>query len=340
MQGIYRKFLFLSIVCFFSHNLWAQNDTIPVSVNPALQEILTAKYPKSYTIGGITVTGAKAFDPNLIISISGMAIGDKVQLPGSDVFGKAISKLWKQSLVSKVDVAITRLEEQTIFIEINIEERPRLIDFKFIGIKKGEKDDLEGKVGLAKDRVLTENMRLSAVEVMRKFFYDKGYRNVSIQVQQDTIAGMSNGLSLTFIVDKGTKVKINSLNFSGNEQVEDAKLKKQMKGTKEMARLTLYPDYPVSPYGDTSKGLSFKNYLNDKGFLFPSMTMNLLDPYFRPKFFSASKFTDSKYSEDKDKIIDYYNAQGLRDAVIVSDTQILNAKGTRSKGRAPCFYSF
>ena len=327
MQGIYRKFLFLAVVCFFSHNLWAQNDTIPVSVNPALQEILTAKYPKSYTIGGITVTGAKAFDPNLIISISGMAIGDKVQLPGSDVFGKAISKLWKQSLVSNVDIAITRLEEQTIFIEINIVERPRLIDFKFIGIKKGEKDDLEAKVGLAKDRVLTENMRLSAVEAIRKFFYDKGFRNVSIQVQQDTIVGMSNGLSLTFIVDKGTKVKINSLNFSGNEQVEDAKLKKQMKGTKEMARLTLYPEHPVSPCGDTSKGLSFRNYLNDKGMFYPSMTMNLLDPYFRPKFFSASKFTESKYSEDKDKVIDYYNAQGLRDAVIVADTQILNKKG-------------
>jgi len=327
MQGIYRKFLFLAVVCFFSHNLWAQNDTIPVSVNPALQEILTAKYPKSYTIGGITVTGAKAFDPNLIISISGMAIGDKVQLPGSDVFGKAISKLWKQSLVSNVNIAITRLEDQTIFIEINILERPRLIDFKFIGIKKGEKDDLEGKVGLAKDRVLTENMRLSAVEAIRKFFYDKGFRNVSIQVQQDTIVGMSNGLSLTFIVDKGTKVKINSLNFSGNEQVEDAKLKKQMKGTKEMARLTLYPDQPVSPYGDKSKGLSFRNYLNDKGMFYPSMTMNLLDPYFRPKFFSASKFTESKYVEDKDKVIDYYNAQGLRDAVIVADTQILNKKG-------------
>ena len=327
MQGIYRKFLFLAVVCFFSHNLWAQNDTIPVSVNPALQEIFTAKYPKSYTIGGITVTGTKAFDPSLIISISGMAIGDKVQLPGSDVFGKGISKLWKQNLVSKVDIFITRLEDQNIFIEISIEERPRLIDFNFIGIKKGEKDDLEGKVGLAKDRVLTENMRLSAVEVIRKFFYDKGYRSVSIQVQQDSIIGLSNGLSLTFIIDKGSKVKINSLNFSGNEFVEESKLKKQMKGTKEMARLTLYPDVPVSPYGDTSKGLSFRSYLNDKGMFYPSMTMNLLDPYFRPKFFSASKFTETKYSEDKDKVIDYYNGQGLRDAVIVSDTQILNRKG-------------
>ena len=150
MHRIYRKYVYIAVLCLYSQFIWAQNDTIPVSVNPALQEILNAKYPKTYTIAGISVTGTKAYDANLISSISGMAVGDKIQLPGSDVFGKAIAKLWKQNLVSKVDISITRLEDQNIYIDINILERPRLIDFKFIGIKKGEKDDLEPKLGLAK----------------------------------------------------------------------------------------------------------------------------------------------------------------------------------------------
>ncbi len=327
MHRIYSKYVFIVVLCFFSHKLWAQNDTLPVSVNPALQEILNSKYPKTYTIGGIVVSGTKAFDPTLIASISGLAVGDKIQLPGSDAFGKAIAKLWKQSLVSKVDISITRLEDLTIYLEINITERPRLIDFKFIGIKKGEKDDLEPKMGLSKDRVITENMRLSAVDAIRKFYYEKGYRNVTISVNEEIIEGASNGISLTFIVNKGSKVKINSLNFSGNEQVDDLKLKKQMKGTKEMARLTLYPEYPVSPYGDTSRGLSFNQYLKETGYMFPTKTLELLDPYFRFKIFSGSKFNEIKYAEDKDKILDYYNSQGLRDAVLVSDTQILNRKG-------------
>ena len=327
MHRIYSKYFFIVVLCFFSHKLWAQNDTLPVSVNPALQEILNSKYPKTYTIGGIIVTGTKAFDPVLIASISGLAVGDKIQLPGSDAFGKAIAKLWKQSLVSKVDIFITRLEDQTIYLEINVTERPRLIDFKFIGIKKGEKDDLEPKMGLSKDRVITENMRISAVEAIRKFYYEKGYRNVTISVNEEIIEGASNGISLTFLIVKGSKVKINSLNFSGNEQVDDIKLKKQMKGTKEMARMTLYPDYPVSPYGDTSKGLTFNQYLRETGYMFPTKTLELLDPYFRFKIFSGSKFNEAKYDEDKDKILDYYNAQGLRDAVLVADTQILNRKG-------------
>jgi len=327
MHRIYSKYVFIVGLCFFSHKLWAQNDTLPVSVNPALQEILNSKYPKTYTIGGIVVSGTKAFDPTLIASISGLAVGDKIQLPGSDAFGKAIAKLWKQSLVSKVDISITRLEDLTIYLEINITERPRLIDFKFIGIKKGEKDDLEPKMGLSKDRVITENMRLSAVDAIRKFYYEKGYRNVTISVNEEIIEGASNGISLTFIVNKGSKVKINSLNFSGNEQVDDLKLKKQMKGTKEMARLTLYPEYPISPYGDTSRGLSFNQYLKETGYMFPTKTLELLDPYFRFKIFSGSKFNEIKYAEDKDKILDYYNSQGLRDAVLVADTQILNRKG-------------
>jgi outer membrane protein insertion porin family len=321
------KYFFIFFLSGLTATAWAQKDTTPVSVNPALLEILNNKYPKTYTIAGITVTGTKAFDPALISSISGIAIGDKVQLPGSDVFGKAITKLWKQSLVSKVDITINKLEDQNIFIEINVVERPRLIDFKFIGIRKGEKDDLETKIGLAKDRVLTENMKLSAVEAIRKFYYEKGFRNISISMSQDTIEGISNGVSLTFDINKGNKVKINSINFAGNEYVDDAKLRKQMKGTKEMPRLTLYPEFPKSPYGDTLKATSFKSYLKDNGFLFGTQTLNVLNPYFRYNFFSAAKFNEIKYIEDKDKILDYYNTQGLRDASIIADTQVINDKG-------------
>ena len=208
------RFIFFSTFCMIGFQSYAQNDSIPVSVNPALMEIFNAKYPKSYTIAGISVTGTKAFDPALISSISGLAVGDKVQIPGTDVFGKAIAKLWKQSLVSNVVINIAKLEDQNIYLEIEITERARLIDYKVIGVSSGEKDDLDTKIGLAKDRVLTENMKLSAVEIMRKFFYEKGFRNVSIQMKEEIIEGISNGVSLTFTVEKGNKVRINSINFS------------------------------------------------------------------------------------------------------------------------------
>lgn len=113
MQRIYKGTLFIAILLFSSQFVTAQNDTIPVSVNPALLEIFNSKTPKEYTIAGITVHGTRAFDENLIISISGLAIGDKVQIPGTDVFAKAITKLWKQSLISNIQITFTKLKGKT-----------------------------------------------------------------------------------------------------------------------------------------------------------------------------------------------------------------------------------
>lgn len=327
MYRIHRVCLIL-ICCLFSAQLiFAQNDTMPVSVNPALLEIYKSRFPKSYTIAGITVKGARAFDENLIVSISGMAVGDKVQIPGTDVFGKAILKLWKQSLVSDVKINLTNLVEDQLYVEIELVERPRLLDYTFTGIKKGEKDDLTSKIGLARDRVLTENMKLSAVEAIRKFFYGKGYRNISINMTEEALTGVTNSVALRFDIVKGKKVKINSLNFSGNESVSDLKLKKQMKGTKEMTRISLFPEKVYSPYGDTARSMSFNKYLKDVGYMSVSKTKEYLDPYMRIKLFSGSKFNEEKYGEDKDRVLEYYNAQGFRDAMLLADTQLVNNKG-------------
>ena len=171
MQRIYPNFLLIIIAVFTSQLAFSQNDTIPVSVDPQLMEIFNSKTPRQFNLAGITVTGAKAFDQNLIISISGLALGDKIMVPGTDAFSKAISKLWKQNLVVDVEVFLTKLVGKDLYIELAITERPRLADFKFVGIKKGEKDDLETKVGLSKDRVVTDNMKLSATEAIHKFFY-------------------------------------------------------------------------------------------------------------------------------------------------------------------------
>ena len=95
MQKIYMT-LFV-VIAITNTSTFAQNraDSIPASVNPELEQIFSSKTPKEYTIAGIYVSGTQSFDQNLIISISGLAIGDIVSIPGTDAFSKAISNLWK-----------------------------------------------------------------------------------------------------------------------------------------------------------------------------------------------------------------------------------------------------
>lgn len=328
MHRIYQNFLLIVVTTFFSNSLLAQVDTVPpVSINPQLLEIFDVKPPKEYTIAGIAVTGNKSFDQNLIISISGLAVGDKMMIPGTDVFSKAITKLWKQNLIADVEVYFTNLIGNNLYVELAIVERPRLADFKFVGVSKGEKDDLDTKSGLFKDRVVTENMKVSAIDAIRRFFADKGYRNLKVSLKEEPAKGLANAVLLTFNIEKGNKVKVNTLNFANNENLPDGKLKKQMKGTKELSRFTLYPPVLSSPFGDTAKTISFNEYLKNYGYLSYSKTKEAIDPYFRFKLFSSAKYNPKKYEEDKLKLLDYYNSQGFRDASIIKDTAVTNSKG-------------
>jgi len=306
-----------------------KTDSIPSSVNVALENVLNSKAPKKYTLSHITVTGT-TFDPNLIISITGLAIGDKITLPGSDDFSNAIINLWKQNLVSNVEIYLTQLTGDDLSIEIHITDRPILSSFKFKGISKSEADDITKKLDIKKGKLtrVTQGFKVSATSTIDKYFVDKGFRNVTVDINEIKDTKAENAVSLIFTINKNAKVRIDNVYFAGNEEVSDSKLRKQMKGTKEKSRLTLYPTPDHNVY-DSSKNnsITFNEYLHDNGYLFPSKTLELVDPYFRFKLLNSAKFNEKKYQDDKNKILDYYNSLGYRDAAIVADTTYNDAKG-------------
>jgi outer membrane protein insertion porin family len=297
-------------------------DTVPTSVNVELENIFNSKTPKQYTLSHIAVTGT-TFDPNLIISISGLTVGDRITVPGGDDFAKVITNLWNQNLVSDVEVYLTNLVGNNLSIEIHVTDRPILSSFKFRGISKTEADDLTPKLDLAKGRVtrVTEGFKVSSIDIIKKVFIDKGFRNVEVELNEVKDPKAANAVNIVFVIHKNGKVRINNIYFAGNDEIPDLKLKKQMKGTKEKSRFTLYPSDDFNVYDSTKTNhLSFNEYLETNGYLIPSKTKELLDPYFRFKLFSSAKFNEKKYLEDKNKILDYYNSLGYRDATILKDT--------------------
>ncbi len=322
-----RIFALLVIVLSSAVAIHAQDlrDTLPpaTSVDPKLLEWENARIPKEYTIGTVSISGIRHLDTSIVLSISGLQPGDKFTHPGTDIFSRAIANMWRQKLFSGVQIYVTNIVDNRVDIELAVVERPRLGNFKFIGPKKSEAEDLQSKIALAKQVIITENMRRNIVEVTTKYYQDKGFQDITVRIDEKTDPSFVNSNSMMIYVDKGKKVRIDEVNFFGNETVDALKLKKQLKGTKEMSKFTLYPSKYQSPYGE-SKRPSFKEYLNDWGFLSVSKTKELLDPYFRFKLFSSAKFNPTKYEEDKAKVLQYYNSLGYRDATIVADTLISN----------------
>jgi outer membrane protein insertion porin family len=328
MQLFLFRFCVLLAVMFtsiLSVNAQEPDTTKPTSIDPNLLAWQNATRAKEYTITAIRTTGINFLDTAIVVSISGLQVGDKILHPGGDNFSNAVQNLWRQKLFSNIQIFVTKIKDDDIEIEINVTERPRLGNFQFKGIKKTEQEELLGKVALAKQTIITENTRRNAVEAIEKFYAEKGYANVKVQIIERIDTAFVNSNSLTFIIDKGKKVKVNDINFFGNETVSDLKLKKQMKGTKEMTRFTLHSS-DSTVYGQNTR-ITFSEYMKDKGFLSPSKTKNYLDPWARFKLFTSAKFDQKKYEEDKQKIIDYYNSVGYRDAVIVADTPYTTEKG-------------
>lgn len=297
----------------------------PTSVDPKLLDWQNAKIPREYTVAGVAITGVKHLDTAIVYSIANINAGDKIMHPGGDQFSKSIASLWRQRLFSNVSIFVTRVEEDKIWIEINVAERPRLGNFKFTGAKKSEIDDLQTKISLAKQTIITENTKNEIIDKVTKYYVEKSYRKTKVWIDQKPDTSFVNSDSLIIYVDKGGKVKIDNIRFFGNEHVEDYRLKKQMKGTKEMSKATLFPDSTYSPYGET-KPYSFKQYVKDWGFLTMSKTKRVIDPYFRFKL-SGAKLDNKKFDEDKEKILDYYNSLGYRDAQITGDTIISTRSG-------------
>ena len=317
----------LVITLFLSASLNAQvNDTIPNAIDPDLIELGNSRVPKEYTLAGIKISGTKYLDEQLLISISGLNVGDKLVIPGGDHFSKAIANLWKQNLFANVHIYFTKLEGTNVFIEISVTERPRLSKYYIRGVKKSESDELLGKTGLIAGRVWTENVKRTAVEAIEKYYAEKGFQVAKVEVQESKEPSLPNSINVTLLVEKGNKVRINQVNFYGNESVNELKLKKQMKGTKEMTKITLFPEKEQGPYG-TNIPITFREYLGDMGFLSITKTRDFLDPYFRFKLFSSAKYNEKKYEEDKEKVLEFYNSLGYRDATIVADTLITNSRG-------------
>lgn len=278
---------------------------------PVQEGNLNYANPAEYTIAGIEVTGIEILDKNAMISISGLKIGDKIKIPGDDISG-AIRKIWKYGLVGDISIVVNRIEGSDIYLTIELAERSRLNAFYFTGITKGQESGLKEDLNLIRGKIVNDAMVRNTELAVKKYFVKKGFLNTEVKVIQE-LDTLNDGIKLHIKVDPKSKVKINRISFTGNESVDDGTLKKRMKKTKEHPRFILHrtlltsifqpSKYLGEPYDVDWRGV--------KGFLNRNVKLNV---------FAGSKFIQSDYKDDKQKIIDYYNSKGYRDAEIMQDT--------------------
>lgn len=201
-------------------------------------DVMSYTEPKDFEIGGITVVGANFSDDNAIIGVTGLKVGEKIRIPGPEI-PKAIKALWKLRLFTDVKVVQEKIIGDVIFLEVHLQERPRLSRHTFRGVRKSYHDDLNDEVNrfLLKGGIVTENIKVNSSEAIQDFFIDKGFLDVAVDVSEQPDSARINSVLLVFDIDRGTRVKIQDITFSGNDNIVDKKLRKQMKNTKRKRKI-------------------------------------------------------------------------------------------------------
>ncbi|RZJ63393.1 MAG: outer membrane protein assembly factor BamA [Flavobacterium sp.] len=185
-----------------------------------------------YILADVAVTGKITFNQQTVVTFTGLQKGQEITVPGEQI-SNAIKKLGKLGLFSDIEFYVDRVENDSIWLELYINELPKLNEVKITGVKKGKIDDIIKETSLTKGKVVNENLITTTRNYIENKYKKDGYYStkVNINTVADTTSG--NNVNMVVAVDRGKKIKIDKINIEGNEKYTDGRLRRTMKGTKQ-----------------------------------------------------------------------------------------------------------
>ena len=220
---------------------------------------------KRYTIDSIQVVGLKSYNAKTVISYSGLRKGMQLALPG-DVISSVISKLWNLDLFSDINFYATNVKENSLTLQIEIEELPTLNNFKINGLKKGKVQTLTKETELEKGKKLSESFLTNTKNYIVNKFKKEGYLNAKVNLITVEDSLQTNALNLIINVNRGNRVKIKKIEFNGNEKFGNNKLAKQLKNTKKRMFFRFWKKSKYIPADFEEDKEALVDFFKEKGF--------------------------------------------------------------------------
>ena len=201
-----------------------------ISFNSLAQETSYVK-GNEYILKDVSVSGLKNFNEQTVITYTGLKEGQKIRIPGEQI-SAIISKLWKLDLFSDINFYLTNVQDGQASIQIDIKELPTLSEFKITGLKKSKIETIVSETELKKGKKITENFIKTTKNYIVNKYKKDGFLNTKVSINILPDSSEVNFSKMLIKVDLGERVKINQINFTGNEITKSSKLKKKMKKTK------------------------------------------------------------------------------------------------------------
>ena len=273
------RYIFIPILIFFT--------TVSISAQVTSNQETTTQNQQqpSYILKDIVVDGVKKYSPAQILRFTGLSKGEMVDIPGQKI-SNAIKKLWETDSFSEVEVYVEDIDGQSVVLKFHLQDLMELGEVKFTGkgIGKSKNEKLAKDNNLKPGTKITNNLISTLSNKIPDEYRKKGFADAKITIKDKVNANDANLLDWTVQVDKGKRVKIAKIEFDGNEQVSDKKLRK--KGFKDTKQKRLSISGILKP----SKFIKEK-YDEDK--------VNLIKYYNSLGFRDARVLSDSVWRNDK-----------------------------------------
>ena len=186
-----------------------------------------------YNIGKIEVSGNTSFSPITIVTFSGLKEGDAINIPGEKL-STAIKKLWGSNLFSSVNIYKTKDDNGIIDLEIELFDLPELSELSITGVKKRKIEEIIKENKLQDGVKVTENLITTTKNYLENKYRKKGFLNAKVLITTDKVVDSSkkSKVKMKLDIQKGNKIKVNKIDFNGNDKLKSKTLQKSMKNTK------------------------------------------------------------------------------------------------------------
>jgi outer membrane protein insertion porin family len=233
----YMKLFSATLVLFalffnFSANAQTEKDSLSVvKIDTTSNKNMSFEKGKEYILGGITVTGLKKFSEETVKVFTGLRDGQIIKLPG-DKLTSAIKKLYESKQFSNVDVYLAKIDADAVYLQFDVQELPQLNKVKIVGIKKSKAKELIKDAELKTGAMLTDNLIVTTKNYITKKYTDKGFLKTKVNLNVQTDTSDINTVNMKVFIDKGSKIKIKDIVFTGNKKLSNKNLRKEMSNTK------------------------------------------------------------------------------------------------------------
>lgn len=256
-------FVILFLACTQPQFAQAQVNGTAINLNDPNQ--ISYLTPKDYIIGGVTVSGTQHLDNNVLITISKLVVGQYIEVP-SEATSNVVKVMMAQGLFDDVQLWAEKIEGETIFLNIRVNERPRLTRIDINGLSKTQTEEVRKRLKDNAGKVVNENLINTTRNTIQRFLREKAYLYPEIKINTIKDTTQVNNEILIADVDRKSKVRVSKITFTGNKEFTQKQLRKNLKGVKQKAWFRIFGPgkFKEEKYKEAKETLVAK--MQNKGF--------------------------------------------------------------------------